>query len=346
MPISKHDLTNPRFLLSEIHRIIVGRGGWESRDVRKLSRWVGSKTWTVKSVSIFERLTKESIQGVVALFPIHLITDTKFISNKGVHEYIGQFFQETIFCGFHYSFKPFLLNWIIRHNNSNQSNDFELAAGKCLSLLASMIEFEQRFRTQELIHQMVFNSQLGSYWFLPTYCIMNKSESRMIRPVERLLLKIQALKDCSSRNQMVFKAVRNYESEDQKEWAYWRVEKSLDRLSKGEILTLSEVQQLRKVSFSNFIVDDHWESRTESDKGQIINELSEVYHPTPMSEKELERFNASWRKMYDDQNKYIKDSADGIYELGLIMAFLISRVIIDLQKYDPKIGKQFAELHP
>lgn len=50
--------------------------------------------------------------------------------------------------------------------------------------------------------------------------------------------------------------------------------------------------------------------------------------------------------MYEHQNKYFKDSVDGIYEVGLIITYLISRMMLELQQDFPDLGVQFAKLHP
>lgn len=341
----KMDLTNPRYLLCEIHRILVGRGEWEGKNVKKLERWVKTTNINKNSGVIFLRLRDEIIKGLTKLFPVETNDGVKFNSITGVHPFVGQLYGQVVFLVFHHQFLPFLTQWISElHENKGQAKQ-ELARNKYLYLISQMTDFETKYHKSVLMPETAFNHHLGRNWYLPTLDQDQESFLGLITPIRRLLQRVVDLKGYKSRRKLAMDAVSDYNNEDWKESAEFALDKSLDRLKKGEILTLPQLQKLRKVPFSQFIVDKHWASRSNTEKDEILNELRRVNHFTPITDEEEVRFNNSWKKMLDDQNKYFKDVVDGIYELGLIMTFLITRVIGELEKYYPNIGEQFAELN-
>lgn len=294
---------------------------------------------------LFLRLHDEIITGLYKLFPVQTNDGVNFRSLPEAHPYVGQLFDQVVIEKFRLAFWPIILGWIKELKEKNDQSFEDTAVTRCRGLLKSLVVFEKKYGKESLLHETAFNNHLGMNWYLPTVDQDEESSKRLITPIERLLQRVVDLKGYQSRQKLATDAVSHYDNEDWKESAEFALEKSLDRMKKGDILTLPQLQKLRKVSFAKFIVDDHWASRSDAEKDELINELREVYHPSPMTEEEVARFNSSWRKMYDDQNKYFKDVVDGIYELGLIMTFLITRVIRDLEKYYPGIGEQFAELN-
>lgn len=267
MPKTKPDFTNPRQLLLEIHKIL--RDLITSRISNKdLERWkkkrnISDEKWR----HVYKALNHEIIAGLAKLFPIYTINDVNFHANEGVDGYSGQLFSSIIFKSYYDELLPFIRTWEGEYDVLTDSFDkLELMEKSYLILFEGLIDFEKKYQNQLLLHEMTFSRHLGSYWYLPVYKYDIPETFRIVLPVERLLSKFVELKGYHSRDGMAKEAVAHHKNEDIKEGDYWQIEKSLDRLSKGELISLTQINKLRKIRFSRFIIDEHWNEKSEDEK--------------------------------------------------------------------------------
>ncbi len=356
MPQTTEDLTNPRQLLRELHKILAGTKGWEEKDRKKLSRWVKSTTIYINSDEIFIRLRCEIGIGFSKLFPVYTEDKANFNSNTGTHPYAGQFFGSQIWLPYRDKLLPFLSEWILEIKKTKaKDNRDEIAFEKITAFLSTIVEHKKnlysinRNNSYWLPDELLVDELVGKYWFLPKVRVEGSTQSKLILPIERVLQNIVPMKDAESLNELIKKAVAHLPSlensnYDSRQSAYETLKKSLNRLGKGKNITIDQLQQLREIPFSLIILRENWASKEEEQKTLIIKNIAASFYLSDMSNKEFDRFNIRWRKLLDKQYQVIKESLDGIFETSIVLAYLLSKIILDLQKYYPDAGNRLVNL--
>ncbi|MEP1304470.1 MAG: hypothetical protein ABJK11_14800 [Balneola sp.] len=351
------DYTNPRLILRELHNILCNGKEWSESDKRRLSRWVNSSTINKNSDELFYRLRDEIIVGFSCLFPIKTKDGINFISNSRTHLYVGQFFSTQIIQPFTNTLLPYLVKWI-RELEKVDSKDKqkEVALEMVTGFLETIVHHKKEIysRTMDnsywLPDELLIDMMIGKYWFLPKIQDGNSIQSRSILPIKQVLKSIVDLKNSNSHNELSKKAVTHLPSlenskYDSRQSAYETLKKSLDRLKKGKGINLVQLEKLRKIPFSLLILGENWTNKDEKEKAKVIQGIASYFQLSGLSPKDDKEFDKRWRRLKDDQVEVIKESLDGIFETIIILAYLLSKVIQDLQKHNPNVGERLARLN-